>query len=392
MVRKGLPRPPTGGMWGDGKCPYSKRGERLPPCERDFTGPPRFANCSRQLWRPRIAHVVAGMVRWMLEEQMYIAYRRHVVDSLGGHVDSRVFLAIGMGDVEEIHGKHTGHRTAWEALGRLVAALRPAALEVTRPNDEPRGDAVIRQLREPECFWQGREWNATSTRVSPLEMISRQGAFWLRLNRAWELVAAWERQQGFTFDLVSFTRPDVYVEGGMGPWCAYADTMRYTWHFPPSNWNPDFLWLLPRTMAHAVLTTWPRVLVPCERGLPCCNLRYPGRASSGCTSSNRAVQPPLPGCHLSEHEGAHVGPTWWLLFYWSHVHNFSLSRQLEGYGRMTANPNKPGRNCTVHLGCSPWQNAALQARQRARSNERRAQLQGRARASTASSPAQSTAA
>lgn len=60
----------------------------------------------------------------------------------------------------------------------------------------------MRQLRHPECLWHDSIWNATSARVTHVQMIGRQGAFWLRLARAWSRVHEWGQQQGVRFDLV----------------------------------------------------------------------------------------------------------------------------------------------------------------------------------------------
>ena len=148
--------------------------------------------------------------------------------------------------------------------------------------------------------------------------------------RAWEAVAAWEARNGYRFDAVCFSRPDILFSTGYGPLCAY-DWSR-TWYATWGRLTPDMFWLLPRDWAANVLTTWSRVVLPCVGGQLCCNL-----SASFASKAERATG------------SARVPYSVWLTTYWSRARAYRLNRTgLRGYGVVGASP-KAGRKCTLPL-------------------------------------------
>ena len=93
-------------------------------------------------------------------------------------------------------------------------------------------------------------------------------------------------------------------------------------------------WVLPRDWAARVLTTWSQVIMPCTTQELCCNLSV---SNSERTSGKARIPYSL-----------------WLTTYWARSRGYHINHTgLLGHGLVGANPHKPGRNCTLHMGCVP---------------------------------------
>lgn len=271
---------------------------------------------------PLIAYMVVGQPRGFLGEAGYMLFQARVVDSMAAHSNSRVFLHLKMGN----------DSSQWQQLNDAATLLRPA--KVTTPLEEDIGSAVYadehrRAVRNtslrtispshPECFWKDER---------PHYPLSQARVWWSTMANAWAAVVTYERTEAMIFDAVVFTRPDVYLDRGMGPWCAYAfDQAEGAWYSPSGTLTPDMFWIMSRSAAQAVLSTWPRVIVPCEPKQACCDFM------------------------LAEPPHGRVPYSLWLREYWRRVGGFVLNHTLQGTGRVGASPKKAGRNCTLHLGC-----------------------------------------
>jgi hypothetical protein len=205
----------------------------------------------------------------------------------------------------------------------------------------------LRRLQHPECFWPDKKVNNF--------VLSRASIWWYTMAQAWESVEEYERDHGYRFEAVVFSRPDIIFQASMGPWCAYE--LSRQWYAPWGEATPDMFWVFPRHVARRVLTTWTRVVLPCKPGEACCNMTTrPGEVVHG-------RSPNL----LQHDDGGPVTYSNWLVTYWSRFFAASaseggtavtLNHTLRGHGRVAANPariiyGKPRRNCSMHLGCLP---------------------------------------
>jgi len=309
---------------GRGPCYSSRHYNNVPTCRSPID------ECgSIQVAAPRMAFMVVGMPRGFLSEGGYKLFAERVVRSFAAHTASRVFLHLKMG----------AEKAQWDALANATSELLHPAT-VSTPREESSGQEVYRDVHRraargeplststplhPECFWRDE---------APHYPLSQARVWWSTMNDGWQVVVEYEIKASVRFDAVVFTRPDLFWEANMGPWCAYdlgtmAAEWSGQWYTPAGSLTPDMFWVLPRRTAAAVLSTWVEIIVPCRPGQPCCNFTF--------------AQPPH----------ARVPYSIWLREYWHRVGGFTLNQTLPGFGRVGANPKKAHRNCTMHLGCMP---------------------------------------
>lgn len=181
-----------------------------------------------------------------------------------------------------------------------------------------------------------------------------KASIWLAtVSASWHGVAAWEgREGGDPLDAVVFTRPDIYWQRSIGPWCSYE--LLDTWHVPAGGLAPDMFWILPRRWAERVLTSWD-LMAHCAPGQPCCRLV---EETSGAAAGGRGRQSHIQTNHslvAYSDEPQLVKYSVWVREYWSR-HGGGLrinSSALQGHGLVGAHHGKAFRDCTIHVGCMP---------------------------------------
>ena len=165
-------------------------------------------------------------------------------------------------------------------------------------------------------------------------------------------------------------------------------------------------WLFPRHIARRVLTTWSEVVVPCQPRQRCCNLSVSGgtelTTGHGTLGHGRprgeasVTAGTMPGVALevAQHDRQHraagaeqepldeplrhaFAPTssapmpyrmpyydipdsdrvpysnWQRVYFGREAGFVPNHTALRGWGLVAANGRKRGRNCTLHVGCSP---------------------------------------
>ena len=218
MASSGVPRwgDPLSGSTDDINSPsWRGLGGCFPASQ--FRGAPVCTNrlpvCPHHHWdRPTVAFVIAGQARSFLDESGWQTYQQHVLKSFYANAESRVFLHLKLG-----RGPNLNRR--WQELGRAVETLRPAVVRTTLRRDVELRESVFDRAgsrgrthpQHPECFWRD---------VAPHFQLSRAGIWWLTMEQAWESVTTYERDNGFLFDAVVFSRPDITFHKAMGPWYA----------------------------------------------------------------------------------------------------------------------------------------------------------------------------
>ena len=130
----------------------------------------------------------------------------------------------------------------------------------------------------------------------------------VRSSAAWTMVRNWEREQGHArFESVFVSRPDLVFTDGFGPACAYAGDVWYT----AGIGSPDMLWLMPRRIAAAVLSTL-HTFTTCSEDSACCRLqRSGGDAANDLRADDWAA-------------------SYWPLSYWTRRLNISVSTAMLG--------------------------------------------------------------
>jgi hypothetical protein len=220
-------------------------------------------------------------------------------------------------------------------------------------------------IRHPRCFWRD---------TPPVFSLTRASVWWSTLDAAWHTVAAWETRAAIRFDNLVITRPDIYWQRPMGPWCAYD--LSALWYLPASMIAPDMFWVrprlttrvpsdpcgclcadcawlvraqvLPREWARRVLTTWSKVVVPCAPGEACCQLQSwdQPRRSNG-SQIDAAIN-----THGSN--GSQIAKfSVWMHQYWQQHGGMVQNTTLMGHGLVGAHRAKKHRDCTIHVGCLP---------------------------------------
>ena len=337
---------------GTGPCFPAQQFRGAPACP---VGAPTCPGHHSQ--RPRVAYVVAGMARSFLDNRGWLSYFQHVLKSFHSSPESRVFLHLKI-------ARGPGLDVRWKHLGMAMDALRPAVVKTFLERDVDITESLLdlttthqhdgspssrlRNVQHPSCFWPDEKANNY--------VLSRASVWWYAMAQAWDSVEQYERDHGYRFEAVVFSRPDIVFEGSMGPWCAYD--LKRQWYAPWGEMTPDMFWIFPRHVAKKVLTTWTKVVVPCKPTQPCCNMT---------TRPDELVHGRSPNVNIAS--GSRVTYSNWLVTYWTRAlaeagtstsggDAWSLNHTLRGYGKVAANPTRvifgrPRRNCTMHLGCVP---------------------------------------
>ena len=300
-------------IWaGSGACKYAAKQRHPPRCELLWPRRPRRCH---EATRPRLAFVVAGASRGFLEHGAFILYHLNVVRSLGGPTTnselSRVFMHLHV---------HNSSVPTWlllkDRLQQAVRLLRPADV-VVESIDRMRAP---NSFAHPDCHW--------SDRVS----LQTAHTWWSTMANTWRMVVRWEATKRHRFDALIFSRPDIFYEVPMGPWCAYE--LARMWYSPSNVYTPDMLFFLPRFIARRVLNTLEEILMPCRPGQACCNRTWLGMRSM----NPRPTRLPV---------------SWWLVHFWSSELNITVNDTMMGWGAVAANRDSNVRNCTLHVGCVP---------------------------------------
>ena len=343
---------------GRGPCKVpTQLGNKCPPAES-------LPQSCHKASTVRIAFVVAGQARGFISDHGFRRYWQHVVQPLAAPPTCvfgscrgelpRVFLTLKMPrSTGSSSGSSSGSSVALEAKKQeMLQLLQPAAVSITVEREADgqlyadvhaaRGVSTASAhpadinnsfgaaLHHPECFWRD---------IPPHFVLSQAAVWWATMARAWRQVEAWERAHtsGPPFDVVLFSRPDIFFMASLGPACAY--NLSSTWYAPPGGNTPDMLWLFPRHIAARVLTTYESVVVPCtnQPTSMCCNLSETRKEGAG-----------------SGRDADRVSYSNWIRTYYArHAGLVPHYLALRGWGLVAANPLKRYRNCTLHLGCTP---------------------------------------
>ena len=149
--------------------------------------------------------------------------------------------------------------------------------------------------------------------------------WWGALGAAWTMVRNWEREEGHArFESVFVSRPDLVFTDGFGPACAYAGDVWYT----AGIGSPDMLWLMPRRIAAAVLSTL-HTFTTCSEDSACCRLQRSGGDGNDLRADDWAA-------------------SYWPLSYWTRRLNISVSTAMLGSAKLLGSVKNRG---LAHLGC-----------------------------------------
>ena len=199
---------------------------------------------------PKVAFVVAGAARSFLRPEVWGSYLEHVLVPFGAG-RSAVFLYLR----DASHCK--------EALLPLLAQLRERGwFGAMQCEDTP---SVAPPPLHARCA--GR-WAARRKWTQVRDYAPRAHRWWSAMAASWQLVEQYEREEpgAGAFEMVVFSRPDLFYVHPMGRWCAYA---RDTWHSGGAL-MPDMFWIMPRAVAANVLNRTDATFFGCAPHQPCC--------------------------------------------------------------------------------------------------------------------------
>ena len=227
-----------------------------------------------------------------------------MLGAFGAHSRTQLFL-------------HLGHETprrpgVSHPLDGAIAALQPTRVEVVplthHAQTAPPGTCLPNEERWSNADYQRRalQW-------------------WGALGAAWMMVRNWEREEGHAkFESVFVSRPDLVFTDGFGPACAYAGDVWYT----AGIGSPDMLWLMPRRIAAAVLSTL-HTFTTCSEDSECCRLQRSGGDGNDLRADDWAA-------------------SYWPLSYWTRRLNISVSTAMLGSAKLLGSVKNRG---LAHLGC-----------------------------------------
>ena len=237
----------------------------------------------------KTAFLLVGAARQLEHPLVHTSYASHVLRAFGAHSRTQLFLHLG----------HENPRRPGEAhpLDGAIAALQPARVEVVPL-------AHHAQTVPPRtCLPNEERWSDADYQRRALQ-------WWGALSAAWTMVRNWEREEGHArFESVFVSRPDLVFTDGFGPACAYAGDVWYT----AGIGSPDMLWLMPRRIAAAVLSTL-HTFTTCSEDLS-------AAASSGAAAT---------GTTCADDWAA----SYWPLSYWTRRLNISVSTAMLGSAKL----------------------------------------------------------
>lgn len=251
----------------------------------------------------KTAFLLIGASRQLENPLVHNAYAAHVLGAFGAHSRMQLFLHLG----------HERPRRPGEAhpLDGAIATLQPARIEVVPLSQH------AQTVPPGTCLPNGERWSNADYQRRALQ-------WWGALGAAWTMVRNWEREQGHArFESVFVSRPDLVFTEGFGPACAYAGDVWYT----AGIGSPDMLWLMPRRIAAAVLSTL-HTFTTCSEDSACCRLQR-----SGGDDDLRADD---------------WAASYWPLSYWTRRLNISVSTAMLGSAKLLGSVRNRGR---AHLGC-----------------------------------------
>ena len=266
--------------------------------------PVSSATCGRE--KEPLAFIVAGEARGFLQNGTHLAYKRHVLDSFGVHASKHLFLYL----------KHDDSNA--NELGAVASNLRPARMKVVPPQsfEQPLPDGIC---RPPVGSWKHAAYQARAMR------------YWSTLEAAWNMVLDFEAQHSLRFGGVFLSRPDLQFERDFGPRCMYDVNTWYTGGLG----GPDWLWLMPRHVASAALTS-ASVFSKCMSGSACCDMQHKAHRD-GMAKDKR-------------HEDDWVF-SYWIMRYWTLQLGVNVSTRVRGHAHLLAQPPPDASKPYAHVGC-----------------------------------------
>jgi len=196
--------------------------------------------CSAHV-RPRVATCITGLVRTFSSPIVYRTLKTNLVDAFGGEQVVVLYLRRGRGFSHQ--GLATeGLEPSQASIDQAIAHLAPAKVEWGKQDEFAsttvcgNGDGYSRGASERR-----RQTNYINSLVAQAASAHRLHAMLLQL----------ERERGIVFDLVLKLRSDLAFPVPIHPYCFWRDDAVYAKH--------DWLWLMPRSFAAAVLhEPWER--------------------------------------------------------------------------------------------------------------------------------------
>ena len=257
-----------------------------------------------------MAFIVAGLARDLGHPALLESYQRLVLRAFGANPAAQLFLYL------------TGNESQ-HTLDVAIKALRPARWSVVPANHH--------SMTAPSgtCLPRGQTWKDASYQRTALR-------WWGALNASWAMVLSWERVFAVRFHTIFFSRPDLLFTHAMGPLCTHTHYDGRTWYVPGLG-SPDHLWLMPRHVAAAVLTSVDTFLA-CRPGDDCCRLQQSGS--------------PLDSLRFDEWKFS-----FWPLTFWTRHANFTVSTALRGSAVLLAKTAADksfgisAANGAAHIGC-----------------------------------------
>lgn len=208
--------------------------------------------------KPRIALMACGNMRTFGDPRVYKSLRHNVVDALGGNTSVFVWMRLGDDAYKVNEEEHA--RPGYQRLD-YVHSLEKVRTAVSYIAKHGRNVEVIFE------YVNGTSDDIFNDNCSIFDSLKTHKQAWLRKlfpsyigqmhthYMAFQMVEAYELQQGMKFDYVIKTRTDIVFLRSVMPFCAYLPNAVYTGRDSPSDW----ILLMPRAVAHeAMRAVWDR--------------------------------------------------------------------------------------------------------------------------------------
>ena len=248
----------------------------------------------------KTAILLVGASRQLVNPLVHTSYATHVLGAFGAHSRTQLFL-------------HLGHETprrpgVSHPLDGAIATLQPARVEVVPLTQHA-------QTAPPApAFKRGA--------MVECHLSAARATWWGSLGSVDD--GAVGREERHAFESVFVSRPDLVFTEGFGPACAYAGDVWYT----AGIGSPDMLWLMPRRIAAAVLSTL-HTFTTCSEDSECCRLQRSGGDGNDLRADDWAA-------------------SYWPLSYWTRRLNISVSTAMLGSAKLLGSVKNRG---LAHLGC-----------------------------------------
>ena len=200
---------------------------------------------------PRVAFLVGGVVRGFDRERMRKSFLHHVVEPLAPDAKNRAFffalkplrktVKMGRNDFAEIDTQMADLKSGIQTLfpgASLHVSYLPVDREVLKKPPGPLIAPPDMTLHPCNC--------------SCFDLVRESVAgFVSAIRRSYVMMEEREKAQGWKFDLVVFTRPDLLFYKPLAPWC----DVRWKGVMSGNEFTTvgqDFMYVLPRRVATAL--------------------------------------------------------------------------------------------------------------------------------------------